>query len=651
MTNFSFSVSVTEYDRNTDGANFLKWKEVTSDIQSLCNYIANGYAYCNCFYHEGSTFSNKEKTNSNVKGAQLISFDFDGVKLPFIDFCNLMAETEIMPNIIYTTANNGKFKKSTETYNNRYRAVYVIDSPIYNNKLYTELHQQLKNEISIITQDNNIFNDNTDKCVSHFFAGCKHANITTDNIIYSLNWLLSKYNISTLNQHEATQSNNKGYNNSVAKDEATQSNNKSVYTNNNDYITVLLNNKLLNITTLINNKTLIPNNEDTQCNNKKGGSIIALCDPFINDYYNLSVSEIIKKYRNTYMPLSQEQTPLKDNGKLTIDLPSDYVEIRRRYKVTERVKPNGDITKLTEVTKRKDGEGRRRMIYLNLLLRKKIKPSITLEELLYFGLWELFYYVDNDGEDKITKNDIAKIAVNAFFDEVNINTTTQKKYVINKAYCAEHGINPRRANILAINQKKKEVKMCRDEKIKELYNPSLTEAANLIVMAENGIKISIRTLRRWKEENNITPKKESKPLTESKQQTESKPKKESKPLTESTSKKESKPQTIIIGVANNDNDREPQTDTTNSKWAALESELMRLRNPEELMKFDFDSYIEVLREKEVFRIMANAVGNNGIQKAEYLKKNNYIAFACFVQMQIEQGSIYKDELLKLFFSK
>ena len=206
---FNFSVSTKPYDRNRDDAAYIKWHETNGTITTLSKYISEGFAYCNCFNHkEGTTFGNTLKKGKNVKSANLICLDLDAVRLTYHEFVTLMEQTEIMPNIVYTTQNNGHFKTDKETYNNRYRAIYVIDEPIYNDTLYKEVHQALKNEVRIITEDKNIFNDNTDNNISHFFAGCKGTSITTDGNIYSLSWLMERYDISADNG-KATRNNNK----------------------------------------------------------------------------------------------------------------------------------------------------------------------------------------------------------------------------------------------------------------------------------------------------------------------------------------------------------------------------------------------------------------------------------------------------------
>ena len=407
--NFNYSVSVSQYDRNKDNAAFLQWKEVNGNITTLSDYITEGFAYCNTFNHEdGTTFSNKFKSDNNAKSANLICLDLDAVKLSYNDFVATMEQTEIKPNIVYTTANNGKFKKPSETYNNRYRVIYVVDEPIYNNALYKDLHQALKNEIRIITEDENVFNDNTDNNISHFFAGCKGTTITTDNNTYPLSWLMQRYNISS--ENEKVQS---GCIYMDKRESATRNNNKEGIRKEYTYITDLYNKKLNDVESATRNN-----------NRERGESIIkSFCTfteeekQFINDYYIMSFSELIHKYIQIYPSI--ECTPLiYDDTEEIITLPSDYTEIKRRWYIEEVEKENGQIYNLANIHKTRNGEGRRNLLFKNLLLRRRILPKITLCHLLLNAVYEVHYFINNtDADDLITKNQIAQIAVNAYFAE------------------------------------------------------------------------------------------------------------------------------------------------------------------------------------------------------------------------------------------
>ncbi|MDY6438379.1 MAG: hypothetical protein SPK85_04600 [Prevotella sp.] len=658
---FNYSISVNEYDRNKDVVSKIKWRQINGSIQNLSDIITKGYAFCNCFNtDESKTFTCSLKKDCYLRAAYLICFDFDAVKYSVSEFNAIMSQTEIVPNITYTTQNNGKFKPNkNETYNNRYRVIYVIDTPILSAELYTTLHQQLKTEISLLVDDNNIWNDNTDKSVSHFFAGCKGTQITTDENVYNLQWLIDRYGITIPNKKD-TQSNNKGTkspNNNVSGKKDKQCNNK-------DYISTLIENKQSSIY-----------EKDTQFEERGEDSIITLCDQFESDYYNLPISKIIEKYICEYHPI--DSTPLEDNGELIINLPNNYTEIRRRFKVVERVKLNGDTYKTSINTRRKDGEGRRRNIYLNLLLRKRIKPSITLEEMLYCGLWELYYYIDNTSDDKITKNDIAQIAVNALFDECRIKDTNTKKYKINKKFCIDNNINAKSANIIYLNSKKKQDKKERDAKIKELYNPKITDSENINLLSENGISISIKTLRRWKKENRIS--KEYKKRTnksvlsvsnvlitinatdkEKAQQSENKEQASANKELISTNKEQISTNKERISTnkerisANNnevttahDNITINTDNEVNNSLVFLNDIVRQLKTENEIKNFDFNQYYAVLKTNNIITDMVKAKGNSDVKKGMYLKENNYIAFILYLQSKIKNNMKCKDDLLKL----
>lgn len=498
--NFNFSVSVSVYNRNTDKANILKYKEINGDIFLLAEYIKNGYAYTNCFYHDVELFSNREKSSNNIKSANIISIDLDAVKYTYEDFINLMEQTEINPNIVYTTANNGKRKKD-EKFTNRYRVIYITDKPIYNNNLYCNIQQNIKKEIELITEDRNIFNDNTDKSISHFFAGNINTNLIIDNNIYSLKWLTDRYNINEENTHV----------NIIKSSKNLNTNKQSDNTSKKGYISKLITNKIEYIKSII------------QLNNKKEEeSIIQMYDTFseiennefINDYYIMSISQLINKYIRVYKSIECTQLEY-DEITPFLYLPSDYTEIKRKGGYL-KIDINGNIINTQRIHKIKDGEGRRKTLFTNLLLRRQIYPNISFCHLLFNAVFELYYYIDNvnfkDGiEDKITKYELAEIAVNAYFADIRINNTEQRKYKVNDIYCIKHNITKRQCNMKKLNDdrntRKEEIKNL----MRKLYDNNLKDDENLKVLNDYLNKsISIATFKRYKKEMGLYKNKQIK---------------------------------------------------------------------------------------------------------------------------------------------
>ena len=502
----NFSVSTKPYDRNKDNAAFIKWQETNGTITTLSQYISEGYAFCNCFYHEEEkTFGNRFKKTDNVKSANLICIDLDAVKYPYIEFVAIMEQTEIMPNIVYTTANNGKCKKPTETYNNRYRVIYVVDEPIYNDTLYKEVHQALKNEIRIITEDDNVFNDNTDSCVSHFFAGCRDTNIKTDENIYTLSWLMQRYDISSENE--------KVQDGCIYTDSEERYNKKNITEYHADVY--------------VHDVNTPDNGSNGKCKMdvylKKRKRVIyndvALSDTeFLNDILTLPIEQIIIKYQNIYN--TDEHTNIEfSDDELYKTLPSDYMEIKRRWNF-KNMNVNGRQINISKPLKIKNGEGRRKTIFLNLILRKRINPNITFEHLLYNGLRELYYYIDNtDKDDVITTYEISRIAYEVFKTDINkwnfrANT---KKFKINKEYCKKNGINARRAALQINSNNKKNEKQIRMEQMKHLYNKDISDQENIKVLNENGVNISLRTYKQYKKEIGLSKTYNKRPTSAQKQ--------------------------------------------------------------------------------------------------------------------------------------
>ena len=414
---FNFSVSKSRYDRNLDAAktNKLQWREVSGNIDNLATCIINNYAFCNCFNHENQIFTNHEKNDKNLKSANLICLDLDAVKLSYNDFAATMEQTEIKPNIIYTTANDGYFKPNkNETFCNRYRVIYVTETPIYNASLYSEIHQNIKKEIELITNDTNIFNDNSDINVSHCFAGNKNAKTYTNYDVFSLDYLVKRYGITTPNEKE----------------------NNNVITSPNEIITPkkekkqnYINDYLAKYKDSEKYKTALENIEENA--------------DFINDFYTISFIDILSKYVNKFDNFIASYIEHNENEMIT-KLPSNYVEIKRKWEKVTTVKGQN----ICVPTKRQNGQMRRATLFKNLMLRKQICPNISICSLLYDAIFEMAFYINNtDQNDIIHRNEIAQIAVNAYFSTPTIQTTEKRKYVINKSYCQKHDINPKTANM------------------------------------------------------------------------------------------------------------------------------------------------------------------------------------------------------------
>ena len=146
-------------------------------------------------------------------------------------------------------------------------------------------------------------------------------------------------------------------------------------------------------------------------------------------------------------------------------------------------------------------------------------PQISFEHLLFNACYELKHYIDNvNTNDRITKYELAEIAVNAYFENMdkwqNLKNYHKPQYKINKAYCLANNLNARREAVKVrglLNQKAKNEKWC---KIDKLYNIAKSDKENLEIINNNGIEVKMRGLQQYKKDRGLTRRKKSKEVSE-----------------------------------------------------------------------------------------------------------------------------------------
>jgi hypothetical protein len=204
----------------------------------------------------------------------------------------------------------------------------------------------------------------------------------------------------------------------------------------------------------------------------------------------------LDKYRYVY-PFF-EHTPLPDvsDDCPYIILPENYISIKR-YWLCEKVEDEYGEEKwrYAKIRKIKDGEQRRKKLYLNGILRRKMIPDITFEHLLYCLIFELYYFYENS-KDTIKKLDILNIARNVMMADIanySFEQTDKRQFVINEAYCRKYNVSKKEARNLS-------KKLINYEKIGELYDPTLTDKKNIELFKQYGLSISSKTLQRFRGE-------------------------------------------------------------------------------------------------------------------------------------------------------
>ena len=220
-----------------------------------------------------------------------------------------------------------------------------------------------------------------------------------------------------------------------------------------------------------------------------------------DDYIHLSFKEIIEKYKDKY-PFF-EHTPLyADNEDIPyIPLPENFITIKRYWISEKRLDEKDELVwQYVKPKKIKDGEGRRRKLFINGILRRKMLPDISFEHLLNCLVFELYHFVENNNKDPIKKKDLVQIAINAIKADIstyNFEHTDRRKFIVNDAYCAKYNISRREARNLS-------KKIRHYEQIGEMYDASLTDVENIEVFKQNGLNVSLRTLKRFRKDNGIS---------------------------------------------------------------------------------------------------------------------------------------------------
>lgn len=218
---------------------------------------------------------------------------------------------------------------------------------------------------------------------------------------------------------------------------------------------------------------------------------------FINDMDCMASMDFINKYRNCYPYFTETELQYKD-GYAVID--SNYYVVRRMWYNQVYETKDGTVT-VNEVRKYKDGNKRRIRLYNTARILRNIKNDITAEHLAYILYLEREYYYDNS--DNILSNErllsIATEITSMPMERVIMDNNGKNRFKVDKEYWRERGITPKQAVQIVRGQ-------INDRNIGELYDFNLTDKENLNVMKENGIKVSLITLKRWRKKNGITKK-------------------------------------------------------------------------------------------------------------------------------------------------
>ena len=444
---FDVSLSTEKFDHKPTESEVkrLSFKKTTTDVTGFLEYIMDGYCYASVF--SADSFGMKGKNNKDFRYTYIVSIDVDHSSETMND---MVGRLDYKPTFAYTSCRNGLDGES------RFRMVYCFEDKIEDVDEYKGLVYAIFDVNGLDINEDKYDGGSKEACRYFNGNGTETFEFTTTDIVYSKE----------------------------------------------DFNIILYNNKNSNFkNNITNNSTIINHKKDIENNKLKERNNIVLNGRFIDkqfgeDFWSMKTGDILAKYVNVYP--NMEHTPLSttDGDTPYILFPSDYVEIKRKWTVENE----GRTVKI------KDGQGRRRTLFLNGILRRRINPDITFDNLLYNLLYELYHYISNyNAKNVIGKKEIYEIAdrvMDADLSLINVKGT-DRSYMVNRAYCIKHAKSPNEVKNIA-------AKAIRSQKIGELYDCGLTDKQNSDAMREYGLSVSERTIRRWRKENGIAKYKKKK---------------------------------------------------------------------------------------------------------------------------------------------
>ena len=177
-----------------------------------------------------------------------------------------------------------------------------------------------------------------------------------------------------------------------------------------------------------------------------------------------------------------EQTKLDYNEDGYCLIPDSFMKVFNRIVWTN---------KHARISKFKDGEGRRKRLFTDACIIRKIEPDITFEKLLYNLVYRRMRYYDN--RDNVLTNKVliekAKYVLSLPMDKMDVLSPTKHgKFTTSKKYCIEH-------NLKRISYARKVQKDLNYQSIGEWYDLDKTVSENYNFAKLNGIKVGLTTLK------------------------------------------------------------------------------------------------------------------------------------------------------------
>lgn len=435
------SISIQGYTQKPQGKEVaqIRYIKQTLTIQQLIDYISDGHCITHCFEDYDEEFGQSTKKIENFRYTQLIGIDVDDADT---DLNSYISSLKYKPTLAYTTF-------SHNIKGNRYRLLYIFNEKIKGAEHYCNVYKWL-------TQDLNLKDNCMQSCAQQMYGTNHNAEWYITDTTYDIPTECNHFTIEC-----KTKVSKAKYQKQLPK---TSQKVQSEYNKEEEvhYIGTALSEK---------NDTLLDN-------------------AVVKALYGMSPQDFIFYYHNTFEYFTSTPLHYEDGYAL---IPEDYYEVKRPW-YKDKV---GDKT-ISVVKTIRDGEQRRKRLCNTAIILRAIKRDISFEHLLYILVCERQYYYDN--QDKALSNkeliNIAKWAIELPSEQINPKKVKHSKFKVDKSYWAERGITARQAANIVRG-------IIKSEAIGSMYDFILTDKENIQVMKDNGLKVSLRTLKQWRKDNGI----------------------------------------------------------------------------------------------------------------------------------------------------
>lgn len=514
------SLSVDYYTSKPKNIAQIRYKRRTFTQNSLMIVLKTGYCVAHCFKTQNEIFTQSEKTNENFEYTQMIGID--------VDDCNTDMETFIKrlkkkPTFAYTTFSNG-------IKGNRFRMIYLFNQKIDSIPLYKAVYNWLTEGLNI--------NDNCMRSVSQQMFGTNFAaKWYNSNIWYDVptecKSINSEQKVSKTQKYQKCQKGSSENNNTLLCDNAVV---KALYSMSpQDFIFYYRQTYDYFTSTPLhyeNGYALIPEDyyevKRPWYKDNVGDKTISvvktirdgeqrrkrLCNTAIilraikrdisfEHLLYILVCERQYYYDNSDKVLSNKE--LINIAKWGIELPSEQINPQKvkhpKFKVDKSYWAEKGIT-ARQAANIVRGILKSQEIgsMYDFNLTDKENMQVMKDYGLKVSLRTLKQWRKDNGIKVSNKNQVVKSKVSQVQSEYN---NRERIHYIGTA------LSNKNDHLLSEEHKNKKYNKTRKMKqdiIKYYYKPQLTDEQNVKLMNENGIKISIKTLRRWRKKNGIMKK-------------------------------------------------------------------------------------------------------------------------------------------------